>query len=416
MSTQTCISLQGSTACPQYQRFSVSDGFKRDSPNSPQTVTVTDFDAWFNQYLGNVEAFSNWVKAVSGCNDSNFLATNVRYIKSSMCALLVLAEPPCNSETVPNICSSTLSVFSNQFSTDFGLPDNSSQIDPAKCNQVNSNTNLLRSFKEMVNTQPSSNCIPGTDEEVLQCGFSDLNLAKAYCAEVNPADNCCNSQRIGFTAVTDPLKLLPGENLLQPSATLSSSNLNPTAQASKSPTVSGSAVPISSSNPVQGGVVADNMWTTPVIIGVSFACFVALLAIVLTTVLLTRQKKTQSFGKTIGETPIPYKNNSNDVDASSQSTLNADKNAISVAETMQAIYNYVPNLSDEIYLYIGDPIIVKNSFDDGWALGYNMTTKMEGSFPLACVGPFNEGQRGNGEASWIDRNSSLYLGSNSPTN
>ncbi|KAJ3394324.1 hypothetical protein HDU92_007014 [Lobulomyces angularis] len=67
-----------------------------------------------------------------------------------------------------------------------------------------------------------------------------------------------------------------------------------------------------------------------------------------------------------------------------------------VADTMQAIYNYVPNLSDEIYLYIGDPIIVKNKFDDGWALGYNMTTKQEGSFPLACVGPFNDGQRGNG--------------------
>ncbi|KAJ3183799.1 hypothetical protein HDU87_005915 [Geranomyces variabilis] len=62
---------------------------------------------------------------------------------------------------------------------------------------------------------------------------------------------------------------------------------------------------------------------------------------------------------------------------------------IQIAETMEVMYNYVPNLVDEIYLYIGDPVIVKCKFDDGWGFGFNMTTKQEGSFPLACVAPYN---------------------------
>ncbi|KAJ3414999.1 Pyridoxal-dependent decarboxylase domain-containing protein 1 [Chytridiales sp. JEL 0842] len=59
-----------------------------------------------------------------------------------------------------------------------------------------------------------------------------------------------------------------------------------------------------------------------------------------------------------------------------------------IAETMEVVFNYVPNLSDEIYLYVGDPIIVKCKFDDGWGYGFNLTTKLEGSFPLACVAPY----------------------------
>jgi hypothetical protein len=49
------------------------------------------------------------------------------------------------------------------------------------------------------------------------------------------------------------------------------------------------------------------------------------------------------------------------------------------------------------------------------ALGFNLTTKQEGSFPLACVGPFNNGQAGAGKAKIGNRNSSLYLPSEAPS-
>nr|KAJ3402555.1 hypothetical protein HK105_004264 [Polyrhizophydium stewartii] len=58
-----------------------------------------------------------------------------------------------------------------------------------------------------------------------------------------------------------------------------------------------------------------------------------------------------------------------------------------MAETMQVVYDYSPNLFDELELHVGDNVIVKCKFDDGWAFGFNMSTKQEGSFPLACVAP-----------------------------
>jgi len=88
------------------------------------------------------------------------------------------------------------------------------------------------------------------------------------------------------------------------------------------------------------------------------------------------------------------------------SQYNGDSHPISIlddpnaaAETMEVVYNYVPQLSDEIHLYVGDPIIVKAKFDDGWALGYNMATKEEGSFPLACVQPYAGDKVGDYESS-----------------
>lgn len=43
-------------------------------------------------------------------------------------------------------------------------------------------------------------------------------------------------------------------------------------------------------------------------------------------------------------------------------------------------------------------MIVKCQFDDGWALGYNMSTKQEGSFPMACV----SGGGNSGDSETID--------------
>ena len=40
---------------------------------------------------------------------------------------------------------------------------------------------------------------------------------------------------------------------------------------------------------------------------------------------------------------------------------------------------------------MGDEVEVINKFDDGWALGRNMTSGKEGTFPLACLAPFGAG-------------------------
>lgn len=161
------------------------------------------------------------------------------------------------------------------------------------------------------------------------------------------------------------------------------------------------------------------MWSTGIIIGVAFAAFVGLLSLALIIVLINKRNKP-------AKAVQPEYNALNNSQNTSFDTRNNDYRpspnlpavtAIptssllenSADETMQVLYNYVPNLQDEIYLYVGDPVIIKARFDDGWALGYNVKTETEGSFPLACVGPFNNSRKVNGNASFGQRHSSLYL-------
>lgn len=53
-------------------------------------------------------------------------------------------------------------------------------------------------------------------------------------------------------------------------------------------------------------------------------------------------------------------------------------------------------------------MLVKIKFDDGWAYGMNMTSKKEGSFPLACVAQQNQRTKMNQDTRINQRASSLY--------
>ncbi|KAJ3413055.1 hypothetical protein HDV05_008576 [Chytridiales sp. JEL 0842] len=58
----------------------------------------------------------------------------------------------------------------------------------------------------------------------------------------------------------------------------------------------------------------------------------------------------------------------------------------SSSETLlRIIHPYTPTLADELALEVGSDVILLKSFDDGWALGMNPTTGIQGAFPLVCV-------------------------------
>ncbi|KAI9335520.1 hypothetical protein BDR26DRAFT_865901 [Obelidium mucronatum] len=54
-------------------------------------------------------------------------------------------------------------------------------------------------------------------------------------------------------------------------------------------------------------------------------------------------------------------------------------------QVVRAVYQFAPQLSDEIEVLVGDRVVVLKKFDDGWCVGYNLTSEMEGHFPLYCV-------------------------------
>ena len=51
------------------------------------------------------------------------------------------------------------------------------------------------------------------------------------------------------------------------------------------------------------------------------------------------------------------------------------------------IHNFNPCKEDEIKLRVGDGVIIRLAFDDGWAYAFNRNTGVVGMIPIICVKP-----------------------------
>ncbi|KAJ3333476.1 hypothetical protein HDU76_007690 [Blyttiomyces sp. JEL0837] len=55
-----------------------------------------------------------------------------------------------------------------------------------------------------------------------------------------------------------------------------------------------------------------------------------------------------------------------------------------------AVYDYKPQLDDEVELKRGDVVVVQDIFSDGWVKGLNLSSGVEGTFPVSCIAPASE--------------------------
>ena len=361
-----CLQLTNSVACPQYATLSVGLGLS----TAPAPFTdIASFDSWILNNYTNAASWASIATSSQRCVNSNYSGIQQRYVQSVQCYLMVDAATLNGCSTAPPakpICKSVITTFLSTYNVDFG------QASPACLQTSTPNPNPVSIYNLLASRAiGDTSCISGSNSDVKKCGFFNSVDAIAYC-KVNPNIGCCGSSLFGGNQ-TDV-------NLLLPINTNSISNTTVSANTS-------------------GGGAGMG-----VIIGIVFAVLTFLAALILAIILVRKRKAT--FLQDIQYNESTSKSNYSNEKYSNNAPGISDA---PVAETMQVIYNYVPNLSDEVYLYVGDPVLVKAKFDDGWALGYNMTTKQEGSFPLACVGPFNNGQRGAGQAEFGQRHSSLYV-------
>lgn len=58
-----------------------------------------------------------------------------------------------------------------------------------------------------------------------------------------------------------------------------------------------------------------------------------------------------------------------------------------IHEPLRVIVDYNPQLEDELELVRGDRVVIKHHYYDGWAIGINLRTGMEGAFPLTVTAP-----------------------------
>ena len=54
---------------------------------------------------------------------------------------------------------------------------------------------------------------------------------------------------------------------------------------------------------------------------------------------------------------------------------------------VSCIADYTPNFDDELKLGVGDVVVAKHHYNDGWCFGTNKTTMLDGIFPLSCTAP-----------------------------
>ncbi|KAJ1983535.1 hypothetical protein H4R34_001221 [Dimargaris verticillata] len=66
--------------------------------------------------------------------------------------------------------------------------------------------------------------------------------------------------------------------------------------------------------------------------------------------------------------------------------VDQDEGPVTILGTYAATIGYQPQMADELRVSAGDSLALIEKYDDGWALGINLSQgRTKGMFPQACV-------------------------------
>jgi len=104
---------------------------------------------------------------------------------------------------------------------------------------------------------------------------------------------------------------------------------------------------------------------------------------------LIRKESEQSI-KAMAEGCLVRKPSNASSSAKSSSVIEEWSGPIFDKKVFEVVIEHIPQLPDEVKLNIGDLVEVKQVFEDGWAYGINTATKIDGTFPVNCLGEERE--------------------------
>ncbi|KAJ3011723.1 UNVERIFIED_CONTAM: WD repeat-containing protein 74 [Siphonaria sp. JEL0065] len=355
---------------------------------------VESFDNYIKTSIdttNNPLAFGGTVRTNSLYNCPDWDGTGLRYLQSSLCAYLVglgvdvsadaTPNTPCNpAGTVVPLCSSTLTKFSAAWNTVFS----STTFCPSGAGTLglgpNSLANYITSRQETLSSAAS--CVVAEGSETSNCGFQSAADAKKFCATSSvSADPCCSAFTPAVASMVSP-----------PPATATVTTT--TSAAAPSPTAA-----------------AENALPIPIIAGAGGG---ALLLIIGVVVFMCMRKKKQVGGNNNSSSNARGINNYDMEDRQQFSHKAAPMGfapppvPAGQQDMYEAIYDYTPNMSDELGTQVGDKIILKCEYDDGWAFGFNTRTKKEGTFPLDILDKYADPNANFNDANRNQRASSMY--------
>lgn len=401
----TCVSLANSKTCSAFSQFYIGlPGLAYDYPFLINTTTIEEFD---ERLLDYVNSTSDYLFPL-GCLSSNYNPT-IPYARYSLTRLCVgmIQNPsyslPCNFDnglTPPPLCQSTC----------FEWVDSITHItqNPRVCSDSTQRNTSLASFTDQCNTWEgfngtiAENCISGIANEPYSCGFGNNTRAACGYCRTHADDECCqqvtycNDAPLSAGAIVGiVIGSLVGAALIVfaaiwyycrkrhhkhinpfthflPSTSTSATLTTQQPQQHQQPLPSSSAPPPppppSSSHQPQrytgtlnnGGVMVNTSAFNN--IDLPF--------------MSDKMEMTDEYKSTTIPAPIRPSTESN------STPLNE--------EFFVVIHAYPPQMPDELELNAGDIVCLALYFDDGWALGYNVTTGQKGAFPLVCISPAPE--------------------------
>ncbi|KAI9016563.1 hypothetical protein CLU79DRAFT_837616 [Phycomyces nitens] len=366
-----CMSLQYSTACPAFSQFYV--GIPGLAERYSFMTNVTDVKSFDESLLTYVYSTADYLSPL-GCTNKAY-TTNIPYARFSMtrvCTELIQDSDyslPCNyknNQAPPPLCQSTC----NDYMDSVARITNDTTLCPDQEQRNDALLNLRTQCEYWQGYNGTGNCIMGVANEPNNCGFMyDTLGACAYCKE--NTDTCCKS-------VSSCTKLTKGA-----------------------------------------------------VIGISFGCLVAIAFAGAIFFYLCYRRKLVRKDKFSFNTYVPPPKNipstesdpspayraepessqnlsayHDDVQRTSREPVEtspfmtheelqeeqalAQQQQLALEELYEVVHPYPPQMGDELGLHVADIVCLAMRFDDGWALGVNVTTGLKGVFPVVCIAPASE--------------------------
>ncbi|KAJ3340706.1 C-Jun-amino-terminal kinase-interacting protein 2 [Entophlyctis luteolus] len=415
----TCLLLSGSAECSDFADLYAY--IQEDLSIS----SVASFDAYIKSGVSvdrNSYGFGQSMRLTAdpGFGCPNWDGTGIRYHQSALCAAFVAngflfgvngtSTSPCNSNSSPPLsyCKSIMAAFTTSFSN---IISNSS-ICPSPTTTATSYLQFFAQATSYLST--ASTCTLGLSVDRSQCGFLTTAEDTKYCGtSTGKSDLCCSS-------LLQPS--LVGGGIAQISTTAAQTDANQSDSSSLSSSTSSSSNPLSLATIIgAAGTVVFLMLSTFVCIFCKKRRRSSHLEISedndvniqdINPIQSGNSKMQQS---TVGGSGSPMakqfsidqslaglqkmrsdKPIGTGSDYVSTSTYSSLKRPMSSGkDTHAAVYNYFANMPDELSVNLGDMVILKSQYDDGWGYGFNTRSLKEGFFPLGVLSGFGSVANGS---------------------
>ncbi|KAJ3348654.1 Sorbin and SH3 domain-containing protein 2 [Entophlyctis luteolus] len=354
-------------------------------------------------------SFGSSMRSTSVYNCPNWDGTGLRYYKSSWCMYFIASGITTVADSTNATCSTAASAplcltTWDKFETSWTSTLSSTTFCPSgESSLAQTLSSLYSGLNGVMST--ATTCTVSLASETANCGFNTAAEASAFCSTTTvSAESCCAT--VTTAAKTTAAAVATTANVATSVAGGASSSSIAAMVASSS--AAAAAVAASSSSSSSGSV------SIPVIAGAAGGV-AALLIIVAVIFCCVRRKKRQNESMPEKDFSTAYGMKNDKQPFSSQGAGmgygNPPVNSMAPSHEPQmceAVYDYTANLPDELTAIVGDKVIVKIEYDDGWGFGYNTRTRKEGTFPLDILDKFQNGDQGYNDGNRTTRASSMY--------